>query len=83
MGIKSVLRCYVLILFCFIFSYDSGRTWGGIRPRWDMGAGGTSRCNRRAAVPAVSAAAGRCFHVSVPPEGLQPQAKARCGGPLL
>lgn len=48
-----------------------------------MGARRTSRCDCRAAILAVSAAAGGYVPVSVPPEGLQPQAKARGGGPLL
>lgn len=76
-------RCCVLIIYCSLFSYDSFRTGWRLRPRWDMGAGGISRCDRRAAVPAVSAAAGGCVPVSVPPEGLQPQAEARGGGPLM
>lgn len=48
-----------------------------------MGACGTSRCDCGAAVPAVSAADGRGLCVSVPPEGLQPQAEARGGRSLL
>lgn len=48
-----------------------------------MGAGGTRCCDRRAAVPAVFAAAGGRVPVSVPSEGLQPQAKAGGRGPLL
>lgn len=48
-----------------------------------MGTGRIHRCDCRAIVPAVSVAAGGCVPVSVPPESLQPQTKARCGGPLL
>lgn len=48
-----------------------------------MGAVGTHCCDRRTAVPAVSAAVGGCFPLSIPPEGLQPQAEAGGGGPLL
>lgn len=76
-------RCFNVILYCSLFSYDSVRTRGRLWPRWDMGAGGTHRCDCRATVPAVSAAGGGCVPVSIPPEGLQPQAKARGGGPLL
>lgn len=47
-----------------------------------MGAGATRCCDCRAAVSVVSAAADGRIPVSVPPEGLQPQAKAG-GGPLL
>lgn len=48
-----------------------------------MGAGGTHRCDCRAALPAVSAAGGGRVPVSVSPESLQPQAKAGGGRPLL
>lgn len=48
-----------------------------------MGVGGTHRCDCGATVPAVSAAGGGCVPVSVSPESLQPQAKARGGRPLL
>lgn len=48
-----------------------------------MGPGGTHRCDRRATLLAVSAAAGGCVPVSLPPEGLQSQAATRGGGPLM
>lgn len=67
----------------FLLSYNSARTRGRLRSRRDMGAGGTGCCDRRATLPAVSAAAGGCVLVSVPPKGLQPQAEAGGGGPLL
>lgn len=71
------------VLAFFLYSYASVRTWGRLRPRRNMGAGGIDRRDRRAAVPAVSAAASGCVPVPVPQEGLQPQAEAGCGGPFL
>lgn len=48
-----------------------------------MGLGGTDRCDRRAALLAVPAAAAGRLPVPVPPQGLQPQAEVGCGGPFL
>lgn len=65
------------------FSYDSVGRRRRLRPRWDVGAGGTHRCDCWAALPAVCAAGGGRVPVSVSPESLQPQAKARGGRPVL
>lgn len=51
---------------------------------WEhLGARGAGGGHRRAGVPPVRAADGGRVRLPVPPEGLQPQAKAGGGGPLL
>lgn len=72
----------VIVDFC-LPSYASVGTRGRLRPGWNMGLGGIDRCDRRAAVPAVPAAAAGCLPVPVPQESLQPQAEAGRGGPFL
>lgn len=72
--------CDVLDFFLCSYASVSG---GRLRPGRNMGAGGIDRCDRGAAVPAVSAAPGGCVPVPVPQEGLQPQAEAGRGGPFL
>lgn len=73
----------VIVVDSSLYSYASVRTRGRLRPWWSVGLSGIDRCDRRAAVPAVSAAAAGCLPVPVPQEGLQPQAEAGHGGPFL
>lgn len=72
----------VIVDSCLCSSASVGAR-GRLRPGWNVGLGGTDRCDRGAALPAVSAAAAGCLPLPVPQEGLQPQAEAGRGGPFL
>ena len=79
----AIRNVIVVIVASSLGSYASAGTRGRLRPGRNVGLGGIDCCDRRAAVPAVSAAAAGCLPVPVPQEGLQPQAEAGRGGPFL
>ena len=56
---------------------------GLVRPRKLLGASGAGGGHRRTGVPSLCAADGGRVPVPVSSEGLQPQAEAGGGGPLL
>lgn len=78
--VPDVLIQFSTVLF---FSYNSDRTRGRLWSRWYMGTVGTHCRDRRTTLPAESATVCGCFPVSVPPEGILPQAEAGGGGPIL